>query len=268
MAVGKREKLYVFGTDYPTADGTGVRDYIHVSDLADAHIQALTYLRNRGTSATLNCGYGHGYSVREVIDAVNKVNGTPIPVEEMPRRPGDPPQLVAAVDKIHDVLDWKPRYDDLHFIVKTSLDWERKLIEHPWGELKRLRLTISLTFPVAFALRRAGFEKECAEILDARTGISGYVKAKPSGFVVFVPHGPVITHDKGFRLKDLVLLDSVFAWVPSHLPVADRARALLGRQGKWDQFSTVFWRLRTLTRQTASHLPAQVCGALQSRHHR
>jgi UDP-glucose 4-epimerase len=127
VAVGKREKLCVFGTDYPTADGTGVRDYIHVSDLADAHIQALDYLRNGGDSTTLNCGYGHGYSVREVIDAVNRVNGSPITVEEHPRRAGDPPALVAAVDKIRRTLHWTPRYDDLDLIVKTSLDWENKL---------------------------------------------------------------------------------------------------------------------------------------------
>ncbi|HFD12064.1 MAG TPA: UDP-glucose 4-epimerase GalE [Crenotrichaceae bacterium] len=127
VAVGKREKLYVFGTDYPTPDGTGVRDYIHVSDLADAHIQALEYLRNGGESTTLNCGYGHGYSVREVIDTVNAINGEPIAVEEQPRRAGDPPQLVASVDSIHDTLDWQPRHDDLNEIVQTSLAWERKL---------------------------------------------------------------------------------------------------------------------------------------------
>ncbi|QSA98810.1 UDP-glucose 4-epimerase GalE [Methylococcus sp. EFPC2] len=128
VAVGKREKLLVFGTDYPTPDGTGVRDYIHVSDLADAHIQALNYLRQGGDSTTLNCGYGHGYSVREVIDTVNKVNGSPIKVEEQPRRAGDPPSLVAAVDKIHRTLDWKPKYDDLEIIVRTSLEWEKKLV--------------------------------------------------------------------------------------------------------------------------------------------
>lgn len=128
VAVGKREKLLVFGTDYPTPDGTGVRDYIHVSDLASAHIQALDYLRQGGESTLLNCGYGHGYSVREVIDAVNRVNGSPIKVEQQPRRAGDPPSLVAAVDKIHRVLDWTSKYDDLDFIVKTSLDWERKLM--------------------------------------------------------------------------------------------------------------------------------------------
>ena len=128
VAVGKREKLLVFGDDYPTPDGTGVRDYIHVSDLADAHIQALDYLRKGGESNLLNCGYGHGYSVREVIDAVNRVNVTPIKVEHHPRRAGDPPALVAAVDKIHRTLNWTPKYDDLDFIVKTSLDWERKLM--------------------------------------------------------------------------------------------------------------------------------------------
>lgn len=127
VAVGKREKLLMFGDDYPTPDGTGVRDYIHVSDLADAHIQALDYLRKGGESTLLNCGYGHGFSVREVIDAVNRVNGTPINVEQHPRRAGDPPSLVAAVDKIHRTLDWMPKYDDLEFIVKTSLEWERKL---------------------------------------------------------------------------------------------------------------------------------------------
>jgi UDP-glucose 4-epimerase len=133
VAVGKREQLYVFGTDYPTPDGTGVRDYIHVDDLADAHIKALEYLRRDGTSVTLNCGYGHGYSVREVIDAVNRVNGTPIRVKEEQRRAGDPPTLIARADKIRDTLGWTPKYDDLDFIVKTSLDWERKLLDKKAG---------------------------------------------------------------------------------------------------------------------------------------
>jgi UDP-glucose 4-epimerase len=127
VAVGKREQLYVFGTDYPTPDGTGVRDYIHVDDLADAHIKALEYLQQGGDSATLNCGYGHGFSVREVIDAVNRVNGSPIKVQEEPRRAGDPPALIAKADKARSLLKWEPQYDDLDFIVKTSLDWERKL---------------------------------------------------------------------------------------------------------------------------------------------
>lgn len=126
VAVGKREQLFVFGTDYPTPDGTGVRDYIHVDDLADAHIKALDYLRRGGASVTLNCGYGHGYSVREVIDAVNRVNGTPIQVKEEERRAGDPPMLIAEAERIKHLLDWQPRYDNLDFIVKTSLEWERK----------------------------------------------------------------------------------------------------------------------------------------------
>jgi len=130
VAMGRREQLYLFGTDYPTPDGTGVRDYIHVDDLADAHIKALDYLRKGGTSQTLNCGYGHGYSVREVIEAVNRVHGTPIKVREEPRRAGDPPTLVARADRVQQLLGWKPKHDDLDFIVGTSLAWERKLLKY------------------------------------------------------------------------------------------------------------------------------------------
>jgi UDP-glucose 4-epimerase len=129
VAVSKRDQLSIFGTDYPTPDGTGIRDYIHVEDLASAHISALNYLRQGGESITLNCGYGHGYSVREVVDAVNRVHGQPIKAVEQPRRAGDPPSLIAKVDKIHQTLDWKPQHDDLDFIVKTSLDWEKQLLE-------------------------------------------------------------------------------------------------------------------------------------------
>jgi UDP-glucose 4-epimerase len=128
VAVGRREKLYVFGTDYPTPDGTGIRDYIHVEDLAHAHLKALDYLRSGGESTTLNCGYGHGYSVREVIDAVNRVNGKPIAVEELGRRAGDPPHLVAGAERIRRELGWAPRHDDLDVIVRSSIDWERKLM--------------------------------------------------------------------------------------------------------------------------------------------
>ncbi|MDD2767607.1 MAG: UDP-glucose 4-epimerase GalE [Methylococcus sp.] len=127
VAVGKRERLYVFGTDYPTPDGTGIRDYIHVSDLAEAHVAALGYLRNGGSSTTLNCGYGHGYSVREIVDTMNRVNGQAIAVEEQPRRAGDPPRLIAGVGRIYETLGWTPRYDDIELIVRTSLEWERKL---------------------------------------------------------------------------------------------------------------------------------------------
>lgn len=127
VAVGKRELINIFGTDYPTSDGTGIRDYIHVEDLAAAHLSALDYMRSGGQSTILNCGYGHGYSVREVIDAVERVSGNKLNVLETPRREGDPPILVANADLIGDTLGWKPRLDDLDTIVKTSLDWERKL---------------------------------------------------------------------------------------------------------------------------------------------
>jgi len=127
VAVGKRRQLSIFGTDYPTPDGTGVRDYIHVDDLADAHVRALAYLRKGGMSTTLNCGYGHGYSVRDVIRAVEHANGAPIAVVEEPRRAGDPPTLIAVADRVREVLGWTPRHDDLDTIARTSLNWERKL---------------------------------------------------------------------------------------------------------------------------------------------
>lgn len=128
-AVGKRDHVAIFGTDYPTRDGTGIRDYIHVDDLADAHLRALDYLEAGGASTTLNCGYGHGYSVREVLDMVAQVNGRPLTIREMPRRPGDPPELVADAGRIRALLGWQPRYDDLRAIVATSLAWERKLLQ-------------------------------------------------------------------------------------------------------------------------------------------
>jgi UDP-glucose 4-epimerase len=134
VAVGKRERIYIFGTDYDTPDGTGVRDYIHVEDLADAHLCALDYLRDGGESTTLNCGYGRGYSVREVIDMVEKVNGAPLEKSEAARREGDPPSLVAAADKIRTVLNWQPRHDDLEEIAASTLRWERRLIDKPYGE--------------------------------------------------------------------------------------------------------------------------------------
>jgi UDP-glucose 4-epimerase len=131
-AVGKRPHLSVYGTDYPTPDGTGVRDYIHVQDLATAHVDALAYLRAGGPSTTLNCGYGHGYSVRQVLDAVERISGQKLVVREEPRREGDPPVLVARADRIKSVLGWTPRLDDLDTIVRTSLEWERKLLQSPW----------------------------------------------------------------------------------------------------------------------------------------
>ena len=128
-AVGRRPGVSIFGTDYPTPDGTGLRDYIHVEDLATAHLDALSYLRDGGKSATLNCGYGHGYSVREVLEAVEKVHGKPLAISEEPRRDGGPPELVAVAKKIRTVLGWQPKFDDLETIVRTSLDWERKIAD-------------------------------------------------------------------------------------------------------------------------------------------
>lgn len=126
-AVGVREHISVFGTDYDTEDGTGVRDYIHVVDLADAHIKALNHLEKGGESATLNCGYGHGYSVREVIAAVEKAHGAPLKVIEEPRRAGDPPSLVANSSKLKSLFSWQPQYDDIDSIVTSALEWEKKL---------------------------------------------------------------------------------------------------------------------------------------------
>lgn len=126
-AVGSRSHVAVFGTDYETPDGTGLRDYIHVEDLASAHLDALTWLRAGGRSSVLNCGYGHGYSVREVLRAVEKANGAPLAIREEPRRAGDPPVLVAEAEEIRKVLGWSPRLDDLDVIVETSLAWERKI---------------------------------------------------------------------------------------------------------------------------------------------
>ncbi len=126
-AVGKRAAVSIFGTDYPTADGTGVRDYIHVEDLADAHLKALRYLQAGGASVTLNCGYGHGYSVRQVLDAVRRLSGTRFEIRESARRPGDPPTLIAGAERIRELLQWTPRHDDLDAIVESTLRWERKL---------------------------------------------------------------------------------------------------------------------------------------------
>ncbi|MCB1786889.1 MAG: UDP-glucose 4-epimerase GalE [Gammaproteobacteria bacterium] len=129
QALGKRDALYIFGTDYPTPDGTGIRDYIHVEDLAAAHLKAIDHLRAGGASQVLNCGYGHGYSVREVLDTVQRVHGAPLNIIEQGRRAGDPPALIAGATKIREVLGWEPRYDNLEEIARSSLDWERKLVE-------------------------------------------------------------------------------------------------------------------------------------------
>jgi UDP-glucose 4-epimerase len=130
--VGKRDHVSIYGTDYDTKDGTGVRDYIHVSDLATAHIQALDYLDGGGASNTLNVGYGHGFSVREVLDSVQRVGGRKLQIREQPRRAGDPAILISKANRIRTVLGWKPQLDNLDRIVETSLDWEKKALASPW----------------------------------------------------------------------------------------------------------------------------------------
>ena len=124
-ALGARDRLVVFGADYPTADGTCVRDYVHVSDLARAHVAALRRLEAGSGSLTLNCGYGRGFSVREVVAAVRMAAGAPFEVRDGPRRPGDPSALVADARRIREALDWTPRHDDLDVIVRTALAWAR-----------------------------------------------------------------------------------------------------------------------------------------------
>jgi len=125
-AKGESPKLSIYGTDYPTPDGTCIRDYIHVDDLAAAHVLALRLLMETGRSETMNCGYGHGYSVREVADVAKKVTGIDFAVEETGRRAGDPPALVADSRRIRELTGWQPRHDDIEFIVRTAWEWERK----------------------------------------------------------------------------------------------------------------------------------------------
>ncbi len=125
--LGKRDKMSVFGTDYPTPDGTCIRDYIHVSDLARAHSASLAYLRRGGSTATFNCGYGHGYSVLEVLESARRVSGSNLPVEYAGRRAGDPVSLVADVSRIQGTLEWRPLFDNLDTIVQHALAWERRL---------------------------------------------------------------------------------------------------------------------------------------------
>jgi len=126
-ALGQRPGLEVYGTDYDTPDGTCLRDYIHVSDLIAAHLDALTHLCKGGESGIFNCGYGKGYSVLDVIKSVERVNGAPLDVKYGPRREGDPAAIVAGAERVRAVLGWQPRYENLDFIVETALNWEKKL---------------------------------------------------------------------------------------------------------------------------------------------
>lgn len=124
-AKGDFEKLLIYGSDYPTPDGTCIRDYIHVSDLAWAHVLALNYLKETGRSGVMNCGYGHGFSVKEVVEKVKKVTGIDFKVEKTGRRAGDPPALVADSAQLRATTGWTPRYDDLEFIIGTAWNWEK-----------------------------------------------------------------------------------------------------------------------------------------------
>ena len=130
-ALGLRSKVEIYDSDYPTPDGTCIRDYIHVSDLVRAHSDALHYLRAGSASVTLNCGYGHGFSVREVIEMVKHVSGVDFKVEIAPRRPGDPAQIIAACDRARTLLGWTPQYDDLATIIAHALAWEQRLRKAP-----------------------------------------------------------------------------------------------------------------------------------------
>jgi len=137
-ATGQRARIDVFGTDYPTPDGSCIRDFIHVSDLAQAHRAALSYLRGGGSSVTLNCGYGHGYSVLEIIEAVRRVAMRNFAVQYAPRRPGDIMTMVADTTRIRATLDWTPQYDNLEIIAAHALAWEEKLSRERNGDVQHV----------------------------------------------------------------------------------------------------------------------------------
>lgn len=133
VALGIRGRLEVYGTDYPTRDGTGVRDYIHVTDLVGAHAAVLDKMRSAGGCYTFNCGYGRGLSVREIIEAVERAAGRPLNVIDSPRRPGDPAFIVANVDHMRDSLSWEPSHDQLDNIIRSALAWEKRILEDKQG---------------------------------------------------------------------------------------------------------------------------------------
>ena len=130
VVIGKKNKITIFGNDYPTPDGTAIRDYIHVSDLANIHIKAAEYLIKTQQSEIINCGYGKGFSVKEVLKEVNKINGKNITIEEGERRAGDSAMLVSNVSKLNKLLNWNPKHNDLNFIIKTAIDWEQNLLNN------------------------------------------------------------------------------------------------------------------------------------------
>ena len=127
VATGKKNKIIIFGNNYPTKDGTAVRDYIHVSDLADIHLKATEYLLNEQKSHIINCGYGNGFSVKDVLDVVNKINNKKINIEEGIRREGDASVLISNITKLKSLLNWKPKYNDINLIIKSAIEWENKL---------------------------------------------------------------------------------------------------------------------------------------------
>ena len=129
VAVGKRDKIFIYGDDYKTMDGTAIRDYIHISDLADIHLEVAKYLMHKKVSNIFNCGYGKGYSVLEVINAANKITSNKIKFEYDKRRPGDAEKLVSNINKLHQNINWKPKFDDLDFIIQTAINWEKKIYE-------------------------------------------------------------------------------------------------------------------------------------------
>lgn len=146
VALRRRHSLSIFGTDFPTPDGTAIRDFIHVEDLASAHVAALKYLEQGGESQVLNCGYGQGYSVRQVIDRVKAVSGVDFPVIETDRRPGDPASVVACADQIQSILQWHPEYNDLDTIIRSTLEWEKRREITP---IRKIRGFDSMVAPAA-----------------------------------------------------------------------------------------------------------------------
>lgn len=126
-ALGQSPQLAIYGTDYPTDDGTCIRDYIHVNDLAEAHVCALDYLLKTNKSDFMNCGYGHGFSVKEIIEKVKSISGVDFKTVETDRRPGDAPAVIAANQKIKELTSWEPKYDNLDIMIKTAWEWENKL---------------------------------------------------------------------------------------------------------------------------------------------
>ncbi|EAW34923.1 UDP-glucose 4-epimerase [Lyngbya sp. PCC 8106] len=151
-ALNRRQSVSIFGTDFPTPDGTGIRDYIHVEDLAAAHLDALRYLQEDHESQIFNCGYGQGYSVKEVLAKVKEFSGVNFPVIEIERRAGDPGCVIACSDKIRQILGWKPQYNNLDTIVSSALSWELKLIS-----LKELEMNLQQTVPLGTILLQKQF---------------------------------------------------------------------------------------------------------------